>query len=184
MLLLSGMVTSLTNFALLTQSAAFSGTNAVGVGEGVTVISPVTGITTSVAVFVAVGGAVVAGTAVGVSVACAACPPQADNTIPVSKMIESTLLDMLVSFVQAHKSGYGKVVHYNLSCCYSGRNINYHRMTLNKCESLKHHHLTLRLLHRVADELFIEGSPVQDRDICQRAHQAEFDDIPAIQPLA
>jgi hypothetical protein len=100
-LLLSGMVTSLTNFALLTQSAAFSGTNAVAVGEGVAV-SPVTGITISVGALVVAGGAVVAGTAVGVSVACAACPPQADNTIPVSKMIESALLDMLVSFVQAH----------------------------------------------------------------------------------
>jgi hypothetical protein len=63
--------------------------------------SPASGVASSVAVFVG-GGAVVAGAKVGVSVACAACPPQADKTIPVSKMIESVFFDMLDSFVQAH----------------------------------------------------------------------------------
>jgi hypothetical protein len=100
------MVTSLTNEARLVQSAAFSGTNGVGVreGEGVSVIpvSPVTGISACVGVpgVSVAGGAVVAGRAVAVSVTCVDCPPQADKTIPASKMIESAFLDMWVSFVQ------------------------------------------------------------------------------------
>jgi hypothetical protein len=90
------MVTSLTNLALLMQFAGLSGTNAVGVDEGVLVptATSVAVATTSVGATVA-DGAVVAGTAVGVSVTCAACPPQADKTIPASKIIESALFDML-----------------------------------------------------------------------------------------
>jgi hypothetical protein len=69
----------------------------------------VAGAAASVAVLVA-GGAVVTGAMVGVSVACAACPPQADKTIPVSKMIASIFFDMLDSLVQAHHWRMGKQI--------------------------------------------------------------------------
>lgn len=49
---------------------------------------------------------------------------------------------------------------------------------------LKHHHLSLRLFYRVADNLFLESISVQHWDLCQGAQQTKLDDSPTSQSLA
>jgi hypothetical protein len=89
------MVTSLTNFAALVQSAAFSGGAKVAVATGSGVSSGI-GVSVGGRVSVAVGASIV-GEAVGESVFGGVCVPQAERMLAVRIISESILVDMFFS---------------------------------------------------------------------------------------